>query len=371
MFKSIIFFVIFCTAMRFANAQDHDDCATKVTQFIPIDKEQLRQSQLLYTTPYQLKLFIHICADDNGSNVSMTTKAAFDTYIQGTRDYYAPHNICFSLVGVDTIYSTALNDMIVDNTSDYDLIVSKLVPGVVNVFFHRSISDKDGGGYNGNAYNIPNYFCSVLGSLVGSSNETTLAHEMGHDLGLYHTFERANKKRETVPRSGSESNCTIAGDLLCDTEADPQSGSYNLGDFVNASCVYTGTAKDSLGYFYDPPVRNIMTYGRFSCRDEFTQDQKDRMTYFITNNATLEGTLNEETLTVTASGTANSGTVIRAARNTVTIAPTASTSPNYVVGGSCRARYTAKDFIDFKPGVQFAPSSNAGLADAHINVMCQ
>jgi hypothetical protein len=38
---------------------------------------------------------------------------------------------------------------------------------------------------------------------------------MGHNLGLLHTFEEPPK--EYV----DESNCNTAGDLVCDTSADP------------------------------------------------------------------------------------------------------------------------------------------------------
>ena len=203
---------------------------------------------------------------------------------------------------------------------------------------------------------------------MGSSNQTTMAHEMGHDYGLYHTFERANNRRETVPRSGSSSNCTIAGDLLCDTEADPNSNSYNLGDYINASCQYTGQAQDSLGNAYTPPVHNIMTYGRFECRNHFTDEQRDRMHYFITNTASLINALNDDDRYISNAVNVTSGVYVQAARNTLTIAPSASTTNSYRITTFTKAHFTAKNYIDFKPGVQFSPGG--GLTEAHINNLC-
>ena len=131
--------------------------ARKIANFISVDKSKIRQSQLLYTSPYQLKLFIHICADNNGSNLAVTSSSDFTYYLQTTRAYYAGINVCFSLTGMDTIYSTTLNNMLTDSSLHYNLLVSKLVPGTVNIFFHKSLADKYGTGFNGNAYDIPNY----------------------------------------------------------------------------------------------------------------------------------------------------------------------------------------------------------------------
>lgn len=360
--KKIFIFLISVSCISYAYGQQKDDCATKVTNYIEVDQAIMKQNQLLYTTPYQLRLFIHIVATDNGSIYAVTNQAAFNTYLEGTRAFYASHNMCFSLVAVDTIYSTALFNMVVDNTADYDLLVSKLVPGCVNVFFHSTLSDMGGGSFNGNAYDIPNYFCSVRGDLIGSTNTTTMAHEMGHDFGLYHTFSKANNKSETVPRSGAQSNCTIAGDLICDTHADPNPSASQ----ISFACVYTGSATDSLGYSYTPPVTNILAYGRYECRTVFTVGQRDRMHYFITNTASLTNTLNEDYLTISTNGTINSGIYVKASRTGLTVDPPSS----MVVTGSAKAYFTAGYYVDLKPGIQFTAGA-AGLTVVHMNTMCQ
>ena len=363
--KIFLFLLLGNLFVQKTTAQLTDDCGLKVTNFVNIDPARLHERSTLYTTPYQIRLFIHICADDNGDNLAVNNAAAFKIYLEDTRQFYAPYNICFSLIGIDTIKSTQINYMITDNPTDYNTLVGKLVPGTLNVFFHSTLADSYGNSFNGNAYAIPNYFCSIRGGLVGSSNTSTMAHEMGHDFGLYHTFETANSARETVPRSGAQSNCTFGGDLLCDTDADPNSGSYSLGDYVNASCIYTGTAQDSLGYYYTPPVHNLMTYGRFECRNLFTTDQKDRMEYFITNSTFLIDALNDDYVTVNTNGTINSGIYFKAARTALTIAP----SSSFIVNASGKAYFTAGNYINLKPGVQF--SGGTGLTDIHINTMCQ
>src|SRR5215813_10771098 len=68
------------------------------------------------------------------------------------------------------------------------------------------------------------------------------AHEMGHYFDLYHTHETwkdSNGDPTKVECPGGD-NCSTAGDLLCDTPADP---GLNQPGFVDAAtCAYIGTA---------------------------------------------------------------------------------------------------------------------------------
>ncbi len=100
--------------------------------------------------------------------------------------------------------------------------------------------------------------------------EHILAHEVGHVLGLPHTHGPTNTGTTTELVDGS--NCTTNGDRFCDTPADP-----NLLGLVNGSCMYTGSGTDANGDMYQPDVTNIMSYGRSSCIDKFSQEQLDYM----------------------------------------------------------------------------------------------
>ncbi len=100
-----------------------------------------------------------------------------------------------------------------------------------------------------------------------------LAHEFGHNLGLRHTHGPSNNGTTTELVDGS--NCTTNGDGFCDTPADP-----NLSGKVNGSCVYTGNATDANGDTYMPLTNNIMSYSRYSCIDNFTQEQNDYINAF-------------------------------------------------------------------------------------------
>ena len=96
-----------------------------------------------------------------------------------------------------------------------------------------------------------------------------LAHEMGHYLGLYHTFEGYC----------TNNDCTVNGDRVCDT---PPDGSYYTSPCSNPenSCHTDTLSNYSNGHFVkdvDDPIENIMDYGDPACQNTFTQGQADRM----------------------------------------------------------------------------------------------
>ncbi len=91
-----------------------------------------------------------------------------------------------------------------------------------------------------------------------------LAHEMGHYLGLYHTFEGGC----------SNFDCTLNGDRVCDTPPDNSRVSIACGSTMN-TC-----STDTLSGFTTDQVdltKNFMDYGNQSCMNMFTQGQMDRM----------------------------------------------------------------------------------------------
>jgi hypothetical protein len=92
---------------------------------------------------------------------------------------------------------------------------------------------------------------------------------MGHFFGLLHTFE-SDTGQELVDGS----NCATAGDLVCDTEANPTDDGEDFE--LDSDCNYIGQpAIDANGDFYVPPSKNFMSYS--PCKCEFTTQQYNRM----------------------------------------------------------------------------------------------
>ncbi len=143
----------------------------------------------------------------------------------------------------------------------------------INIWVVRSIP----GSVVGYAYLPPAHGTNLDGIVLeagyfGSSypNDVVIAHEMGHYLGLYHTFE-----------GGCTNNdCTIDGDQVCDTPPDNSTAYISCGSSMN-SC----TTDALSGFATDQPdlTQDYMDYGNFNCMKVFTQGQSDRMNWYVQN----------------------------------------------------------------------------------------
>jgi hypothetical protein len=144
------------------------------------------------------------------------------------------------------------------------------VPNTINVYFVNNLRTE-----LGSLCGISSFTTSaVQGIAVSTSclphagNPSTFAHELGHYFDLYHTHE---------PAFGIEctdgTNCLDAGDLVCDTPADPNV----RGEVSPDNCVWNGIDEPSCGGDpYNPPIRNVLCYATSTCRDQLTPEQLAR-----------------------------------------------------------------------------------------------
>ena len=102
------------------------------------------------------------------------------------------------------------------------------------------------------------------------SNDVVIIHEMGHYLGLYHTFEQGC----------TNNDCTTDGDKVCDTPPDNSTTVTSCNLTVNscATDVLSGFATDQ-----NDLTRDYLDYGNWDCMSVFTQGQADRMNWHILN----------------------------------------------------------------------------------------
>ena len=139
-------------------------------------------------------------------------------------------------------------------------------PGVVG---YSTFPDSHGQNNDGVVIERP-YFGSNL------INSGVVTHEVGHYLGLYHTFQ------DGCPNE----NCLTSGDRVCDTPPDELLFNDQCLDGTN-SCLtdevdlsannpFRPLVHGGLGDQNDDQI-NYMDYSGLSCMERFTEGQKDRM----------------------------------------------------------------------------------------------
>ncbi len=129
-------------------------------------------------------------------------------------------------------------------------------------------------GITGSAYNG----VCVTYSRLSSATDLTITHEVGHMLGLNHTFQGDDAAHVICP---ADSACAFNGDKVCDTPP------HRQWDSVTTPCVGPGVWNNSRYNYmsynhtptYSPQAVNATT-----CR--FTQGQKDRMRAVLLTNST-------------------------------------------------------------------------------------
>jgi gliding motility-associated-like protein len=147
----------------------------------------------------------------------------------------------------------------------------------VNVWLVNEICSSGGCGVAGYAYYPSAHGLNIDGIVMeakwfGSTpgNTGILVHEMGHYLGLKHTFTGGC----------TNNNCLVDGDAVCDTPPDQSTAAVACNGSVN-SCttdVLSGFSTDQ-----NDLHRDYMDYGNQNCFSMFTQGQADRMNWHITN----------------------------------------------------------------------------------------
>ncbi len=102
--------------------------------------------------------------------------------------------------------------------------------------------------------------------------ESTIAHEFGHNTSLKHTYQDYDEQTIAVMEG---SGGWQYGDGIIDTPVDP--GDRDFFD----ECVWVGDEEDSTGQEYDPDGFNYMGKGQNTCRDTFSNGQKTRLRYVL------------------------------------------------------------------------------------------
>ena len=226
------------------------------------------------STVYEIPVVFHVLTRTNGTgNVSdALINSQIDVLNEDFRAIAGSNGgsgtdvrIQFNLVAITrTANNTYYNDggsywnELAWDTTEYLNIYSNTAGGNLGYAYVPN-----GGGVVGNIWDRVVLYWPAVGSPAPYGSPYDLGrsgtHEVGHYLGLYHTFQGG---------CVSQSGCSNNGDLICDTNPESQP---NFSPCNRTTC---GSPD---------PTNNYMDYSDDVCMTEFTPDQANRMRCTLSN----------------------------------------------------------------------------------------
>jgi hypothetical protein len=256
----------------------HQDCAFEDTispeqkridrQRMSKDKQQQRSfSSSLCTRCISIDIVFHVIGNSN--DVRLWTDAAVDQEVNRINQHFSSTPFRFVRPRVIRTQNNEWANARINNDRVRDDIVASLRvggPDVANIFVTDGTCQTTGGYatfpfdhgfFPTNQYSMEDYvfICSTyIGKLNNEFHHTIITHELGHWLGLYHTYD------------GESCDSSNLNDEVDDTpqHKDP---TYNDGCGSSPNTCPKLSGRD--------PVNNFMNSA--ACADEFTRGQAVRM----------------------------------------------------------------------------------------------
>lgn len=285
-FKFLFFLVCFTITNILYSQSIASDCGTITSpesiKYIQTIKPQLKAFEQEFfnaksgkgDTPVKnvnaIPIKAHIIRNSNGTGGLSLTE--LNSAISNLNEIYKDALMEFFLCdGINYIDDDKLCHF---NKSEENLLAeNNNIAGLINIYFTDFIKNDSNESICGYSNNTGRQDVIVMKNDC-VTNDSSLAHEIGHFFSLLHTHGPKNDSLTTELVDGS--NCDTDGDGICDTPADPKLTDKNVNNF----CEYIGTETDTHGKEFNPDTQNIMSYSKKGCRAHFSQQQLARMYAF-------------------------------------------------------------------------------------------
>lgn len=228
--------------------------------------------------PLNLRVYIHVIRNSAGLG-GQSFQDVLDALAILSQDFL-PHNIFFVWdCQIDYIDSDFWFAGPASNATGI-FNVNKHLNGI-DIYLFPATANSPGGRANGVGGSSEFWVSGTWPGGLKVAQSRIISHEMGHVLNLWHTHHGCESGGIWEATDGS--NCATAGDLVCDTPADPHLA-FNVHPIT---CVWTGTnstfctAPEPLSS-YNPDTHLIMAYTEPRCMSYFSSGQRTRMRNSIT-----------------------------------------------------------------------------------------
>jgi hypothetical protein len=277
--------------------------------------------------PLTIRLKFNVFAMDNGRR-AMATQADVDAQVDQLNSDYAPVGINFSYT-TEFINSTAYRNFSDVEESAMKSAYADAPDQQVNIYVVDILAGYLGVGTF--AWD-PNALGPLGGIIVDGdwfgAGQKTLTHELGHNLGLWHTHHGVSEVAQCSAcwerADGLDGDAT--GDFCSDTDPTP----------VNYYCSPPGGTDPCSGIDWGPTdPQNYMGYAADACYTEFSPQQWGRMHCWI--NSVLQGWVESATPTCdcSARGDVDSDGYLEALDLTALIDHVFSNAPQPPIDDSC------------------------------------
>lgn len=255
------------------NKEQSDAMALSFSQFQKTNKNARLQGIQAVSLPIK----IHVVLQDNGyGDISSSLNNVFSQL----NFWFANMGVSFYQQGnINYIFNSNYYSM--NNSDEASILDNYAANNAINIFFVGSFPNR---GANVTGYakfpigdccpSNQSYSNKSSNAMFISTNfpmtyqaEKTIPHEMGHYFGLLHTHETALGYERV-----NGSNCSSAGDQICDTPADPNTSTT----WTKIFCTTVFNSRDANGDRYRPQLDNIMSYYD-GCGGRITSGQYNRM----------------------------------------------------------------------------------------------